>query len=84
MQFFIFLATNNDYKLNLEKPISSLVDYFSYHSLKLNSEKTESIVFGTSSAAESIKEDNHTIQRSLESEISRIDFGQKTVVPPTR
>ena len=51
-----------DCKLHLEKSISSLVDYFSYHSLKLNSEKTEFIVFGTSSAAESIKVDNHIIK----------------------
>ena len=51
-----------DCKLHLEKSISSLVDHFSYHSLKLNSEKTVFIVFGTSSAAESIKVDNHIIK----------------------
>ena len=51
-----------DCKLNLEKSISSLVDYFLYHSLKLNSEKTEFNAFGTSSAAESIKVDNHIIK----------------------
>ena len=51
-----------DCKLQLEKSFSSLVDYFSYHSLKLISEKTEFIVFGTSSAAVSIKVDNHIIK----------------------
>ena len=51
-----------DCKLHLEKSISSLVDYFLYNSLKLNSEKTEFIVFGTLSAAESIKVDNHIIK----------------------
>ena len=51
-----------DCKLHLEKSISSFVDYFSYHSLKFNSEKTEFIVYDTSSAAESVKVDNHIIK----------------------
>ena len=63
MQLFIFSAKKiTDCQLHLEKSISTLVGYFLYHVLKPNSEKTEFIVFGTSSAAESIKVDNHIIK----------------------
>ena len=72
-----------DCKLHLEKSISSLFDSFSCHSLKMNSEKTEFIVFGTSSAAESIKVDNHII-KEVECEISRSNVGQKFVVTNTQ
>ena len=59
---YTFGFNNTDSRLHLEKSISTLVDYFSYHCLKLISEKTYFIVFGTSSAAESIKFDNHIIK----------------------
>ena len=59
---YTFCEKITDCKLHLEKSICSLVDYFPNHSLKLNSEKTEFIIFGTSSAAESIKVDNQIIK----------------------
>ena len=65
MQLFLFSAKKiTECKPHIDKSISSLVDYFSYHSLKLNSEKTEFIVFGTSSAAETFKVDNHIIKKA--------------------
>ena len=65
MQLFILFAKKLLISSHiLEKSISSLVDYFSYHSLKLNSEKLEFIVLGTSSAAECIRVDNHIINEA--------------------